>query len=141
MCTSQAELWRTCVFPPNKTMRGGHTAAKSRLSRFYAIVDCMWVIGEPISMITVAVERKIGILTEVDTYDCITFLPMSDGTGAYNRHFGRLNTSKMKIRGEMARKGDTPEYINKMQQKVFEILAGARSMGDLQEILRRSGRR
>src|SRR5271157_6038167 len=35
----------------------------------------------------------------------------------------------MKIRGVMARKGDTPEYINKMQQKVFEILAGARSMG------------
>ena len=42
--------------------------------------------------------EEIGILTEVDTYDCITFLPMSDGTGAYNRHFGRLNTSKMKIR-------------------------------------------
>jgi DNA polymerase I len=40
---------------------------------------------------------------------------MSDGTGAYNRYFGRLNTGKMKIRGVMARKGDTPEYVNKMQ--------------------------
>jgi DNA polymerase elongation subunit (family B) len=36
--------------------------------------------------------------------------------GAYNRYFGRLNTSKMKIRGLMACKGDTPEYVNKMQQ-------------------------
>ena len=76
----------------------------------------MWVIGEPISVITEAVERKTGILTEVDTYDWITFLPMSEGTGAYNRYFGRLNTGKMKIRGVAARKGDTPEYINKMQQ-------------------------
>jgi hypothetical protein len=42
---------------------------------------------------------------------------MSDGTGAYNRYFCRLNTGKMKIRGVMARKGDTPEYVNKMQQR------------------------
>jgi hypothetical protein len=50
------------------------------------------------------VERETGILTEVDTYDWIAFLPMSDGTEAYNRYFGRLNTGKMKIRGVMARR-------------------------------------
>jgi len=61
-------------------------------------------------------------------------LPMSDGGGAYNRYFGRLNTCKMKIRGVMARKGDTPEYVNKMQQEVFEVLAEARSLEELQEI-------
>jgi DNA polymerase, archaea type len=70
----------------------------------------------------------------VNTYDWIVFLPMSDGGGAYNRYFGRLNTGKMKIRGVMARKGDTPEYVNKMQQKVFEVLAGARSLEDLKRI-------
>jgi hypothetical protein len=86
----------------------------------HGIVDCPWVIGEPISVFKEAVERETGILTEVDTYDWITFLPMTDGTGAYNRYFGRLNTGKMKIRGVMARKGDTPEYVNKMQQEVFE---------------------
>ena len=59
---------------------------------------------------------------------------MSDGTGAYNRYFGRLNTGKMKIRGVMARKGDTPEYVNKMQQEVFEVLAEARSLEDLRKI-------
>lgn len=70
----------------------------------------------------------------MDTYDWITFLPMSDGGGAYNRYFGRLNTGKMKIRGVMARKGDTPEYVNKMQQEVFEVLAEARNMVDLRKI-------
>ncbi len=59
-------------------------------------------------------ESETCILTEVDSYDWITFLPMSDGGGAYNRYFGRLNTGKMKIRGVMARKGDTPDYVNKM---------------------------
>jgi DNA polymerase I len=97
----------------------------------HGIVDCLWVIGEPISVFKEAVERETGILTEVDTYDWITFLPMSDGGGAYNRYFGRLNTGKMKIRGVMARKGDTPEYVNKMQQEVFKVLAEARSLEDL----------
>ena len=100
----------------------------------HGIVDCLWVIGEPISVFKEAVERETGILTEVDTYDWITFLPMSDGGGAYNRYFGRLNTGKMKIRGVMARKGDTPEYVNKMQQEVFEVLAEARSLEDLRRI-------
>ena len=81
-----------------------------------------------------AVEKETGILTEVDTYDWITFLPMSDGGGAYNRYFGRLNTGKMKIRGVMARKGDTPEYVNRMQQEVFGVLAEARSLEELHRI-------
>jgi DNA polymerase, archaea type len=81
-----------------------------------------------------AVERETGILTEVDSYDWISFLPMSDGTGAYNRYFGRLNTGKMKIRGVIDRKGDTPDYVNKMQQEVFEVLAEAKSLEELKRI-------
>ena len=42
-------------------------------------------------------------------------------------------TGKIKIRGVMARKGDTPEYVNKMQKEVFEVLAEARSLEDLRE--------
>ena len=51
-----------------------------------------------------------------------------------NRYFGKLNTGKMKIRGVAARKGDTPEYVNKMQQEVFEVLAEAKSLEDLRWI-------
>jgi hypothetical protein len=40
------------------------------------------------------VERETGILTEVDTYNWIAFLPMSDGTGAYNRYDKQKNTIK-----------------------------------------------
>ena len=100
----------------------------------HGIVDCLWVIGEPISAYKEAVERKTGILTEVDSYDWITFLPMADGSGAYNRYFGRLNTGKMKIRGVMARKGDTPEYVRRMQQELFEVLSKAKSRKELREV-------
>jgi DNA polymerase, archaea type len=97
----------------------------------HGIVDCLWVIGEPIAAFKEAVERDTGILTEVDSYDWIAFLPMADGSGAYNRYFGRINTGKMKIRGVMARKGDTPEYIRRMQLELFEVLAKARSREEL----------
>jgi len=70
----------------------------------HGIVDCLWVIGEPISAFKETVEKETWHLNRGDTYDWITFLPMSDGGGAYNRYFGRLNTGKMKIRGVMARK-------------------------------------
>jgi DNA polymerase I len=78
-----------------------------------------------------AVERETGILTEVDSYDWITFLPMAEGSGAYNRYFGRWATGKMKIMGVMARKGDTPEYVRRMQQELFDVLAQTRSQEEL----------
>jgi DNA polymerase I len=59
---------------------------------------------------------------------------MADGSGAYNRYFGRLDTGKMKIRGVMARKGDTPEYIRRMQQELFDCLAEAKSREELVRI-------
>ena len=100
----------------------------------HGIVDCLWVIGEPIASFKEAVERETGILTEVDSYDWIAFLPMADGSGAYNRYFGRLNTGKMKIRGVMARKGDTPGYVLRMQKELFEILGEAKSREELRRV-------
>jgi DNA polymerase I len=100
----------------------------------HGIVDCLWVIGEPIASFKEAVEKETGILTEVDSYDWIAFLAQADGSGAYNRYFGRLDTGKIKIRGVMARKGDTPEYVRRMQKELFEILAGAKGREELKII-------
>ncbi|OPY53540.1 MAG: DNA polymerase 1 [Methanosaeta sp. PtaU1.Bin112] len=100
----------------------------------HGIVDCLWVIGEPIAVFKEAVEKETGILTEVDSYDWIIFLPMEDGFGAYNRYFGRLDTGNMKIRGVMARKADTPEYVRRMQKELFAVMAGARSREELRKL-------
>jgi DNA polymerase I len=54
-------------------------AEKMGFDVLHGIVDCLWVIGEPISAFKDAVEGETGIITEADTYDWITFLPMSSG--------------------------------------------------------------
>jgi len=104
------------------------------LQILHGIVDCLWVQGEAVPGFKEAVERETGILTELDCYDWIAFLPMADGTGAYNRYFGRLDSGKMKIRGVAARRGDTPEYVRHMQQELFQTLASAGSREALFEI-------
>jgi DNA polymerase I len=70
---------------------------------------------------------------EVDSYDWIVFLPMADGSGAYNRYFGRIETGKVKIHGVMTRKGDTPENVRRMQQELFDCLG---KVPELQELAR-----
>ena len=50
---------------------------------------------------------------------------MEDISWAYNRYFGRLNTGTMLIRGVITCKGDTPEYVRRMQNELFEVLAGS----------------
>jgi DNA polymerase I len=101
------------------------------LEVLHGIVDCLWVKGETVEDFKEAVERETGILTELDCYDWIAFLPMADGSGAYNRYFGRLDTGKVKIRGVMARRGDTPDYVRRMQQELFDLLAEARSQEEV----------
>jgi len=44
---------------------------------------------------------------------------------------GRLDTGKMTIRGVVARKGDTPDYVRQIQQELFYALATARSLDEL----------
>lgn len=103
------------------------------LEVLHGIVDCLWVRGGRVSSFKEAVERETGIPSEVEDYDWIAFLPMADGSGAYNRYFGRLSNgkAKMKIRGVMARKGDTPAYVKRMQHEIFEVLGRAESLMEL----------
>jgi DNA polymerase I len=109
------------------------------LQVLHGIVDCLWVSGMRPEAFQVAVERETGILTELEAYDWIAFLPMSDGSGAYNSYFGRLSEGKMKIRGVMARRGDTPEYVKRMQQELFQLLVEARNLGEIRGLEARAG--
>ena len=107
------------------------------LEVLHGIVDCLWVKGsggrEETDSFKQAVERQTGILTEVEDYDWIVFLPLADGSGAYNRYFGRLTSGRIKVRGVMARRGDTPAYVARMQKDIFELLAAASSREELQQ--------
>ncbi len=97
----------------------------------HGIVDCLWLKGDGIERLKKKVEEETGLLTDVEHYDWIVFLPTKDGSGAYNRYYGRLEGGKMKLRGVMARRRDTPDYIRRMQLEAFEILSMAESVEDI----------
>ncbi|MCE5299075.1 MAG: type B DNA-directed DNA polymerase [Methanoregulaceae archaeon] len=97
----------------------------------HGIVDCLWVRGGPAGALKVRVEEKTGLHTTLDPYDWIVFLPMPDGFGAYNRYYGRLSTGEIKVRGIMARRGDTPPYVRTMQESMLSVMKQAVTRTDL----------
>jgi len=97
----------------------------------HGIVDCLWLQGGDPAAAKRLIEQKSGLLTEHDTYDWIVFLPLADGYGAYNRYYGRKADGELKIRGILARRGDTPAYIRKAQEALLALLCRARTPGDL----------
>ena len=123
-----------CAISREHLMRTKEIAEEMDLKVLHGIVDCLWVSGGSISPFKEKVEREIGIPAEVESYDWIAFLPMADGTGAYNRYFGRLSSGKMKIRGVLARRGDTPEYVRRMQMEMLSAMAAARRADELLEL-------
>jgi DNA polymerase I len=108
-------------------------AEEMDLSVLHGMVDSLWVRGEGIGEFKGRVEEAVGIPAELDTYSWITFLPLADGNGAYNRYYGRMAGGGMKVRGVAARRGDTPAYIRRMQEELFGVMGKG---GDL-ETLRR----
>ena len=102
----------------------------------HGIVDCLWLRNaeakpDKIYDLKREVERETGLLTELDFYNWIVFLPMADGFGAYNRYYGRLKDGKMKLRGIAARRRDIPSYIRRMQLDVLKILSKAKNREEI----------
>ncbi len=100
----------------------------------HGIVDSLWVAGGDIPRFVRETEAATGIPTESEAYRWIAFLPMADGTGAYNRYFGRLTDDTMKIRGVAARRGDTPPYVRSFQEGIFSVLERAECAAELDNL-------
>jgi DNA polymerase I len=112
-------------------LRAKACAEQRGFTILHGIVDCLWVQGEEVQELKAQIEQETCLATECDAYDWITFLPMNDGTGAYNRYFGKLSDGPMKLRGVMARRGDTPEYVRRMQEEILETMRKACSLEEL----------
>jgi DNA polymerase elongation subunit (family B) len=98
----------------------------------HGIVDCLWVRGNGAEELKAAIEEVTHLPIECDAYDWITFLLMKDGTGAYNRYFGKLSDGTLKMRGIMARRGDTPVFVTRMQEEILDVMRRhARSMNSV----------
>jgi DNA polymerase, archaea type len=100
----------------------------------HGIVDCLWVQGSAADILCDEVRRKTGLPVDTEHFDWIVFLPLNNGSGAYNRYYGRLSDGSVKVRGIAARRHDTPEYIRTMQQEMLAIMAGACTPADLARV-------
>jgi len=88
------------------------------------IVDGLWVIGEPISGYKDAVEKETGILTE------FWLLWLDHFSGPWLMAQGHTIAiwspgpqARWRSGVLLARKGNTPEYVSRMQQDLFNIWA------------------
>ncbi len=100
----------------------------------HGIVDCLWLKGDNIAKLKERIEKETEMLTEVESYDWIVFLPMLDGTGSYNRYYGRFSDGRIKVRGIMARRRDTPEYARRMQVEMLRVMRKARTVEELKSL-------
>jgi DNA polymerase I len=106
----------------------------------HGIVDCLWVQGPAVDLLCAEVNRKTGLSVENEHFGWIVFLPLNDGSGAYNRYYGRLSDGSVKVRGIAARRHDTPEYIRAMQQEMLEVMRTARTAVELDGVRDRVSR-
>ncbi|MDD1672990.1 MAG: type B DNA-directed DNA polymerase [Methanomicrobiales archaeon] len=112
-------------------LRSKRCAEQMGFTVLHGIVDCLWVQGADVMALKERIEQETSLATECDTYDWIVFLPMNDGTGSYNRYFGKLSDTSLKLRGVMARRGDTPEYITRMQEEILDTMREACTRAEL----------
>jgi len=109
----------------------------------HAMVDSIFVRNSNGSL-RERIERETGLLAEEDRYHWVVFLPKNDGFGAPARYYGLLESGEMKLRGVMARRRDTPEFIRRVQLEMFDLLREARTieaLGELESELNRIYRR
>ncbi|AGK61389.1 DNA polymerase elongation subunit (family B) [Archaeoglobus sulfaticallidus PM70-1] len=96
----------------------------------HAMVDSIFV-RNPNGKLKEKIERETGMLLDEDRYFWIVFLPKKDGFGNAARYYGLLESGELKLRGVMARKRDTPEYIRRSQLEMFSLLRKARTIEEL----------
>ena len=115
-------------------IRSKDIAEEEGATVLHGIVDCLWLQGPGREHLKARIEKETRLLTELESYDWLVFLPMPDGFGAYNRYYGRLNDGSVKIRGIASRRGDTPEYIRQAQTRMLDLLGTASSRNGINEI-------
>ncbi len=108
-------------------------AEESGTEVIHAMVDSIFVRNSNGSL-KEKIERETGLLAEEDRYYWIVFLPRKDGFGAPARYYGLLENGKTKLRGVMARRRDTPEFIRKAQLEMFDLLKKAETLEELAEL-------
>jgi DNA polymerase-2 len=129
-------------------LRAKEIAETRGYSFIHGLTDSLWVKKEgakreDYAELTRAIEKKTGLSVSLEgIYRWISFLPSrrDPKIGVPARFFGLFDTGKLKVRGLMVRKHDTPPFVKKALQAMLEILSQAQSKKGYGELLEKKVR-
>jgi len=95
----------------------------------YAVTDSLYIYKknatrEEYTNIVKEISTKTGFILNIEgIYQFIKFLPSAENKNkqVMNKFFGIFDNGKIKVRGLMLRKRDTPIFIKNFQQKLLKI--------------------
>jgi len=93
--------------------------------------DSLWIVKDsenavPIDELCRMITEKTGIIMHHEgTYEWVVFAwsKTHKGVSAINRYFGKFRDGRIKVRGLMLRKMDTPAFIKTAQKKMLDTLS------------------
>jgi len=133
----------TTVWSREKLLQAKEVAESLGYNFLHGLTDCLWVQKggtnkEDYLKLAGAIEEATEIPISFEgLYHWISFLPSRQNAkvGVPARFVGVFEDGKLKVRGLMARKHDTPRFVKKAQQSMLEILSHTWGRTDYKEIL------
>jgi len=126
-------------------LRAKEVAEQRGFKFLHGLTDSLWVKKdgakkEDYLELGRLMEEKTDIPISLEgIYYWISFLPSKQDPriGVPSRFVGLFDTGKLKVRGLMARKHDTPRFVKTAQEVILETLTKALDKKTYEEILRR----
>jgi DNA polymerase elongation subunit (family B) len=129
----------TTAFSREMLLRAKEVAEAQGYRMLHALVDSLWLhrpgaAKADYEALAATIERATGLPIFVEgLYDWIAFLPSRThpGLGVPNRYVGRFDDGTSKVRGIEVRRADVPAIVERMQQRMLEVLFEARTLDEV----------
>lgn len=134
------------AFARKNLLKAVKTAERRGFEVVHGIVDSLWVskpgAGEAeFNSLAREIGRRVGLPIFLEgVYRWIVFLPskVRPGVPVLNRFYGVFEDGRLKARGIMARRRDTPKLVRTAQMRMLEEVAEARDAGEFSRSIPRA---
>jgi DNA polymerase elongation subunit (family B) len=131
------------AFARENLLRAAQIAEENGFEVVHGIVDSLWLkkLGASSSefvSLCGEVEEKIGLPISLEgLYRWIVFLPskVRSGVPVLNKYYGVFEDGRLKARGIMMRRRDTPELIKRAQSEMLDKVAKAWDAREFERII------
>ncbi|MHB1050303.1 MAG: DNA polymerase domain-containing protein, partial [Bacteroidota bacterium] len=131
------------AFAREGLLRAKEIAEGNGFELIHAIVDCVWLkkpgaTKEEYEILAQKIEKAVGVKISLEgIYNWILFpaSKMDENIPTATRYVGVYDNGEMKVRGLEVRRRDTTKYVRKMQNEMLGVLAKARTIAEMKDLL------